>query len=161
MRSLFVKAIWVWLAFFVLAVLNGILRDAVYVPQWGAFWGRIAGTPILCVAMLIVMYVFLRRNAGALTRVRLIGLGVLWLVLSVFFEFAVSHWVMEDPWNVILAHYSVMQGQLRVLVRLVELAGPFVLGGRFLAAPVALPAEAPAPQPPDETPPAGESGGEA
>lgn len=142
MRSLLLKAVWMWVGFFVLAVLNGVLRDTVYVPQWGAFWGRIAGTVILLVVIAIAMYVFLRRNRASLTRSRLIALGVLWLVLSVFFEFAVAHWVMEEDWATILTQYSVMQGRLRVLVRLLELAGPFVLGGRLLPRPAASPAPA-------------------
>jgi hypothetical protein len=154
MRPLFVKAIWVWVGFFVLAVLNGLLRDSFYVPQWGNMVGRIAGTLILLAAMLVVIYLFLRRNAARLTRTRLVALGLLWLALSLFFEFAVSHWVMEEPWDAILAHYSVMEGRFHVLVRLVELAGPLVLGGRL------LPAAGAAPEPgPEETPP--ESGGEA
>jgi hypothetical protein len=134
MRPLFFKAIWVWVGFFVLAVLNGMLRDSFYVPAWGNMAGRIVGTLILLVAMLVVMYAFLRRNAAVLTRTRLVTLGVLWLALSLFFEFAVSHWVMEEPWELILSHYSVLEGRFHVLVRLIELAGPIVLGGRLLPA---------------------------
>jgi hypothetical protein len=133
MRKLYLDAIWVWVLFFVLAVVNGLLRDRVYMPAWGDMGGRIAGTLILIVAMLVVMYVFLRRRAQALSRTRLVGLGVLWVGLSLFFEFAVSHWVMEDAWDVVLAHYNVMDGRFHVLLRLVELAGPIVLGGRLLS----------------------------
>lgn len=146
MRSLLLKATWMWVGFFVLAVLNGILRDTVYVPQWGQFWGHIAGTVILVVAIAIVMYAFLHRNRASLTRSRLVALGLLWLALSLFFEIAVTHWVMEEEWQTILAQYSVTQGRLRVLVRLLELAGPFVLGGRLLPGPAAAPAPA-EPQP--------------
>jgi hypothetical protein len=132
MRSLLLRAIWVWVLFFLLAVLNGMLRERLYIPEWGELVGRIGGTLILALAVLIVMYVFLRRNAAALTRFRLFQLGVLWLGLSVFFEFGVSHWVMEEEWEAIMAHYSVMSGRVRVLLRLIEFAGPLVLGGRLL-----------------------------
>lgn len=146
MRSLLLKAIWMWVGFVVLAVLNGILRDTLYKPQWGPVWGYIAGTLILLVVIAIAMYAFLRRNRASLTRPRLVLLGVLWLLLSLFFEFAVSHWVMEEAWNAILTHYNVMEGQLRVLVRLLELAGPIVLGGRLVPQPAA-PATAAQPEP--------------
>jgi hypothetical protein len=132
MRALFVQAIWVWVAFFVLAVLNGLLRESLYVPELGNLGGRILGTLVLVLAMLVVTWLFLRRNRESLTRLRLIELGVLWLGLSLFFEFAVSHWVMEESWEVIRAHYNVMEGRFHVLVRLVELAGPIILGGRML-----------------------------
>jgi hypothetical protein len=151
MRKLFLDAIWVWVLFFVLAVLNGLLRETVYIPSWGGIGGRIAGTLVLVAAMAIVMYVYLRRNAGALSRVRLLGIGVLWLALSLFFEFAVSHWVMEEPWEQILAHYNVMAGRFHVLIRLMELAGPMLLGGRLLPAaeePAGPPMAAPQAEPP-------------
>jgi hypothetical protein len=134
MRVLFGKALWVWVIFFLLAVVNGFLREATYLPTWGELWGRVAGAAILLLAMLLVMYVFLRGNAALLTRPRLVLLGVLWLGLSLFFEFAVSHWVMEEPWERVLAHYNVLTGRLRVLVRLAELLGPIALGGRLLRA---------------------------
>lgn len=134
MRTLFMKAIRVWVVFYVLAVVNGLLRETVYVPQWGDLWGRVAGTAILVVAILVVMYFFLRRNRAALGRMVLVGVGVLWLGLSLFFEVAVTHWVMDVPFEAILAHYDVTAGRVRALVWVVELAGPIVLGARFLPA---------------------------
>lgn len=159
MRTLIGKAVWVWFLFLLLAVLNGLARETVYIPTWGGLWGRVAGTAILIVAMLIVTAVFLRRNAALLTRVRLVEVGLLWLGLSLFFEFAVSRWVMEEPWQMIVAHYDVTAGRLRVLVRLVELAAPVVLGGRAMAryrlrqAAAGQPIQSPA-QPPEAAPPA-------
>jgi len=133
MRILLVRAIWVWVAFFVLAVLNGLLRDAFYVPEWGPLGGRIGGTLIFIVAILIVMAIFLRSNAASLTRLRLVELGLLWLGLSLFFELAVTRWVMEESWETILSHYDVAAGRLHVFVRVVEFFGPILLGGRALA----------------------------
>ena len=134
MRTVFLRAIWVWVIFYVLAVLNSLLRDTFYIPELGNIGGRIAGTLVLLVVMLAVMYGFLRRNAAHLTRVRLVAIGVLWLGLSLFFEFAVSHWVMEEDWELILSRYNVMSGRFHVLVRLLELAGPILLGSRVLPA---------------------------
>ena len=163
MRALFVQAIWVWVAFYVLAVLNTLARDSLYVPELGNMGGRILGTLILVVAMGIVMWVFLRRNRERLTRLRTIELGLLWLALSLFFEFAVSHWVMEESWELIRGHYNFLEGRFHVLVRLMELAGPIVLGGRLLRGPAgaAEPASAEPPvtvPPADAAPPAGSGG---
>ena len=133
MRNLMAKAVWVWFGFLVLAALNGLLRESLYIPQWGEFWGRVAGTCILVLAMAVVTVVFLRRQTHVLTRVRLVEIGVLWLGLSLFLEFAVLRWVMEASWEMILMPYDVAVGRLRVLVRLTELFGPILLGGRVLA----------------------------
>jgi hypothetical protein len=165
MRALLVRAIWVWVVFFILAVLNGLLRESFYVPEWGPLAGRIAGTLILLVAILLVMYVFLRRNAASLTRLRLLELGLLWLGLSLFFEFAVTRWVMEESWETILSHYNVMAGRFHVVVRAVEFLGPIVVGGRVLARRERLEApeedtEAEAPVPAGESAPPAEAGAE-
>ena len=133
MRNLIAKAVWVWLGFLLLAALNGLLRETLYVPQWGERWGRVAGVGILVLAMVIVIYVFLRRQGPALTRARLVVVGLVWVGLSAFLEFAVLRWVMEASWDLILGPYDVMAGRLRGLVRLTELLGPTVLGGRVIA----------------------------
>jgi hypothetical protein len=151
MRVLFGKALWVWVVFFLLAVVNGFLREAVYLPTWGELWGRLAGTGILLLAMLLVTYVFLRGNVALLTRPRLVLLGLLWLGLSLFFELAVSHWVMEQPWETILAPYNLLAARLRVLVRLAELLGPIALGGRLLRAREPYPVAVDEAQPPTAT----------
>jgi hypothetical protein len=58
---------------------------------------------------------------------------------------------MEESWELIRSHYDVMEGRFHVLVRLIELAGPIVLGGRLLPAAAGPPAEAePEPAPPAE-----------
>jgi hypothetical protein len=165
MRTFLVRAIWTWVLFRVLSVLNGALRDFVYVPEWGPIFGRVAGTGILVLAMLLVMYVFLRRHAASLTRLRLVELGLLWTGLSVFFEFADARWVMEESWETLLSHYNVMAGRFHVVVRAVELLGPIVVGGRVLARRERLEApeedaEAEVPVPAGESSPPAEAGAE-
>lgn len=146
MMRIYVQAIWVWVSFYVIAVLNGLLRDAVYVPGMGATWGRVVGALVLIVLMLAVMYFFLRRHRARLNRGHLALVGLVWVALSAFFELGVSHYVLEIDWQTLLAHYSIVQGPMRLVLLLVELVGPFVIGSRLLrgeAAGEEAPAEAP------------------
>lgn len=161
MRRIYGNAVWVWVLFFVVAVINGVARETLYVPGMGPVWGRLAGTVVLIVVMLVITWVFLRRHAATLNRTHLVVVGMLWVALSALFELGVSHYVMEMSWDTLLTHYNVMQGRFRIFVRLTELIGPSLVGARVLARrrpaePPPEPAEA-APEPEPEAEPAGEA----
>jgi hypothetical protein len=61
-------------------------------------------------------------------KVDLIVVGLLWLVLTVAFEFGFFHYVVGKPWDVLLADYNILRGRLWVLVLATVLLGPILVG---------------------------------
>lgn len=53
------KALSIWLAILLLAILNGLLREAVLVPLWGPVAGLVASGLLLSVLILLVAYLAL------------------------------------------------------------------------------------------------------
>ena len=132
MRRTYVHAIWAWVVFYILAVANGFLRESLYVPSLGDLWGRLAGTAVLAVVVLIVVYAFLRGAAGSLNRMHLYVIGVLWVALSALFELTVTRYVLGIPWETLYPLYNIMTGGTRGVIWLVELLAPIVMGYRML-----------------------------
>lgn len=148
----------IWVIFLVLAVLNGGLRDTLYTPSLGGFWGRIAGLVVLVAAMLVVMWFYLRRQRETLNGMKIILLGVYWVLLSAIVELGFMHYVMDVPWPDIYALYDIRAGNTRGLVLLMMLVGPIVIGARMIGKREAARAAAAGPPPAATAPEAGGQG---
>jgi hypothetical protein len=50
--------------------------------------------------------------------------GVLWVVLTVAFEFIAGHYLFGNPWPKLLADYDILHGRLWLLVLVTNLLAP-------------------------------------
>jgi len=50
--------------------------------------------------------------------------GAGWVICTVLFEFVFGHYVMNHPWEKLLADYNVFRGRTWVLVLLAEFFSP-------------------------------------
>jgi hypothetical protein len=117
------RALVVWLAVLVLAVLNGAAREAWLIPQFGEAASRAISTLILCVLVFLVTWLTIGwihpTTAGEALRV-----GAFWLMLTLAFEFLVGHYAFGKDWVVLLEDYDLSRGRIWVLVLVVVLSGP-------------------------------------
>ncbi len=84
-----VKALVVWFAILVLAVLNGLLREKVLVPNFGAIPSMVLSGVLLSIIILVLAYLLVSWVGGQGSRQFLL-IGVGWLVLTLIFEFSFS-----------------------------------------------------------------------
>ena len=123
------RAFLVWLAILLLANLNGALRELVLLPLAGEGTARILSTVALCAIVLLVARATIRWIAPASSREAL-GVGVLWLVLTLAFEFLAGHYLFGTTWEQIVREYDVGAGRIWVLVPIVTLLSPRWAWGR-------------------------------
>lgn len=110
-----------WLLILVLAMLNGILREAVLVPSFGRTVGQLASGAILA-AIVVVVTIALARWLALGSTWRALALGALWLALTLVFEFGFGL-VQGQSWPEMLAQYTFRDGNI----------WPAVLAAVFLA----------------------------
>jgi len=124
---LWVKAFGVWLVMLVAAFLNGALRELLIVPHVGDPLGHVISVLLLSGAILGLAYLFVRsqRPHPAST---LLQIGLFWLLLSLLFEFGFFHYVMQEPWEKLLADYNILRGRLLSVVWLTTLFSPLICG---------------------------------
>ena len=118
-----VRAILAWFALMVLAIANGTMREFFLTPRLGPKLGHIASTLLLCafvfaVAWLLMPWIAARHSADAW------NVGVLWLALTLGFEFLVGHYILRNSWGTLLADYNLSQGRIWVLVPIMTLIAP-------------------------------------
>jgi hypothetical protein len=121
-------AVEVWFVFLVIAFGVGAVREGLLRPRIGEPKAHVIGTLIAVALMNLVIYAFIQRIHGSCSMTDLILIGVLWLVMTVAFEFGFFHFIMGKPWEALLADYNILRGRIWVLVLATVLLGPIIVG---------------------------------
>lgn len=122
---MWLRAALVWGLLMIAAILNGGFRLAVLIPRLGERAGHIVSTVMLSVWI------------GALTWWRIVWIhpfdpseamqvGLLWLAMTLLFEFGFGHYVARKPWAALLADYNVRAGRIWMLVLLTTALAPLL-----------------------------------
>ncbi len=120
------RALLIWLAMMVLAVLNGAFREAKLRPRLGEQKAHVASTIILCGLILALTWLTLSWiGPQTMTEASWVGTG--WLGLTVSFEFLAGHYLFKNPWEKILADYNLAKGRVWPIVLLTTLLAPILV----------------------------------
>lgn len=118
------QALAMWLLLLAVMMVNGTVRVLVLQPRLGESAARQLATVVGIVLMLALSRLFVRwtgvHDAGAL-----LGVGALWLVLTLAFEFGFGA-VRGASLDEMLADYDVLRGRLWPLFLAATLLGPWL-----------------------------------
>ena len=113
----------IWLAILILAIANGALRESIISPRAGPHTGHVLSTILLCGLIVAVAWLAIPWIAPG-TRSRALAIGGWWLILTLAFEFLAGHYLFGDPWQKLLADYSIARGRIWLFVPIVTLFAP-------------------------------------
>lgn len=117
-----------WLGFAVVAVGGGIFRVVWLEPRMGERLANLTETLMLAVVLASLLWVAVPWLVPGLRRRDLIRLGILWVVLTLAFEFLFGHFVDGASWAALFANYDISAGRLWVLIPLLMGFGPRAVG---------------------------------
>jgi len=123
--SIWLKALVLWFAILVLAIVNGTLREKVLIPAFGNVAGLITSGSILSACILLVAW----GGApwyGPLTSRQWVRIGCFWLVLTLVFEFSFGLFAQHKRWSELLEAYTFKGGNIWPLVLLATCVAPWV-----------------------------------
>lgn len=107
----FLRGFVVWLVFIVAESLNGTIRNFLLVPFFGNLLAHQISFCTGSVLVLLIAIAFVRwLHASSVSQ--LLGVGVLWLLLTVAFELALGRFILGYSWERIAADYNLLQGGL-------------------------------------------------
>ena len=118
------KAVTLWLAVLALAMANGIAREKALVPALGSFAALVASGIILSGCVFLVALAAAPWY-GRLSSAQWLGVGGLWLAMTLAFEFGFGRLVQHKTWTELLEAYSFKGGNMWPLVLLVVLLAPW------------------------------------
>jgi hypothetical protein len=127
MAAMIQRALTIWFGILVLANINGAVREAWLIPALGPTPGRALSTIVLAAVVFLVSWLSVTWIAPPKLRDALL-VGVLWLILTLAFEFLVGHYVFHKPWAELTEDYHVLRGRIWPLVLLVVLFAPLWAG---------------------------------
>ena len=114
-----------WLLMPIIGIINGTIRQYAYSNALGELRAHQVST--VTGIFLFGLYIWaltltwkIRSSAEA------IAIGLIWLTLTIAFEFLFGHYVMKHPWSRLLHDYNLFEGRLWVLVLLWVTLAPYV-----------------------------------
>ena len=120
-----VKYTLLWLLMPFIGIFNGTLREFIYKKYVGELLAHQLScfTGILFFGLFVWMLSLkwkIQSSAQALT------IGIIWLVLTIIFEFVFGHYVMHHPWSSLFHDYNILAGRLWILVLLFTSLSPYI-----------------------------------
>jgi len=117
-NHLLLRGLLMWLLFAVVAIISGILREKYLTPTLGDLRGHQAGTLIVITLFFILTYCLLGNLLVKASTVQAWMLGIIWLIMTICFEFLFGHYVVGHSWQHLLADYNILKGRLWGMVLL-------------------------------------------
>lgn len=118
------KALLFWFLLMVLAIGNGTVRLKFIIPFTGLTAGLAISTVMLCVLILGPTWLGIRW-LGPATAQQAWSIGLLWLAMTLGFEFGAGHFLFKKPWSELLVDYNIAKGRIWVLVPIVTTLAPW------------------------------------
>lgn len=114
-----------WFPMVVIALANAAIREAGYRRYVGELAAHQISTLTGCI--LVGVYVWVLSNyLGIQSAGQAIGIGLMWLAMTVAFEFGFGHFVVGSPWGRLLHDYNVLRGRVWGLFVLWISVSPYV-----------------------------------
>ena len=125
MGTVFLRACGVWVLLVVLAILNGAMRENLFVP----LLGQSRALPLSGISLSILVFlisVLLVPFLGVVIPSHYWLVGGMWVLMTVLFEFSFGHYMMGKSWLVLLEAYNLLEGNLWIVVLITTAVSPYL-----------------------------------
>lgn len=115
-----------WLPGIPIAILNGMLRESFYRPLMTELLAHQLSTASFIILFGIYVWFILRWLKLSSSREAL-RVGLVWLILTISFEFLFGHYVMGHSWVRLFQDYNLFKGRLWMLVLMWIMVSPYIM----------------------------------
>jgi hypothetical protein len=114
-----------WFGLLIVAIINGAIRESLYKPAVGDLAAHQISTATGIILFGLVIWWMSRRWPIPNARDAW-SIGLVWVGMTVCFEFLFGHYVMGHPWDKLFHDYNVLEGRVWVIVLVWTLIAPYV-----------------------------------
>ena len=107
--AVLIRAMLWWVAILIMAILNGILREKLLIPSIGSFAALMTSGLILSCLIFLVSCIAMP-GLGRLTNAQYWIIGLVWLVMTLIFEFSFGLFVQHKELSELLQAYTFKDG---------------------------------------------------
>ena len=115
-----------WLVLSVIGVLNGTLR----VYSYGKYMDELTAHQLSTVTGIILTGIavwLINLRWGIQSSGQALLIGIIWLILTILFEFIFGHYVVGHPWSRLFHDYNLLEGRIWALMLVWITAAPYVV----------------------------------
>lgn len=123
----YVYTVIVWFTFGIASSILVGVRNNVFNGMFDDGIARLLTVVILIAFILVMTYVLLHVTDMIFQDKDLLVIGVLWVVLTVVFEFLFGSFILSSSWEFFAADFDVIQGGYWVLILFVQLLSPLAV----------------------------------
>ncbi|RSK40414.1 hypothetical protein [Mangrovimonas spongiae] len=120
------KYFFAWFPMVLIAIINGLFREKVIANKLNELQAHQLSTLSMIIFFGIYVWVLFKIFKPESTNQTLL-IGLLWLVLTVIFEFLFGHYVVGHPWNKLLLDYNILKGRVWPLFLIWITISPYVI----------------------------------
>ena len=118
------KYILVWFVLVVVAIINGTIRNEVYKGSLGDLHAHQLSTLTGVILFGLVIWGF-SRLWKITSAQQAWTIGLMWLGMTIAFEFIFGHFVIGHSWSKLLHDYNIFQGRTWILVLIWTTVAPY------------------------------------
>lgn len=114
-----------WIPMVLIAIFNASIRELVY----GKYLSELRAHQVSTVIgiFLFGLYIWIITNIWQIqSTTQALMIGLIWLGLTVAFEFLFGHYVMHHPWSKLLADYNLLAGRVWIFVLIWTAIAPLI-----------------------------------
>jgi len=120
-----IRTVLIWFVLLIIAILNGGFREGALVGKMGRGLAQAVSTVMLSVLILALGWISVPW-IGPQTLQEAWTIGVIWVLLTLAFEFLGGHFLFGMPWQELLADYNLFAGRIWLMVLIVTLMTPVI-----------------------------------
>jgi peptidoglycan/LPS O-acetylase OafA/YrhL len=121
------RALLVWLLIILAESIHGTLRQFFLAPLIGDFPARRIAVFTGMILIFFITYICFRWINAPTTKT-LLGIGMMWVILTVLFEFGLGIFIFNYSWDRMTEDYNIYRGGLMGLGLLFMFLAPFLTG---------------------------------
>lgn len=117
------RSIEAWILLLIVAIANGALRVAVLIPRIGDYRAHVVSTLILT-GLIMIITLAISEWIGIASILDAVVVGLVWVAMTLAFEFLAGHYLFGNSWARLLADYDLRHGRIWVVVLIATMWSP-------------------------------------
>lgn len=119
------KYFFLWFPMVLIAIINGAIRQGFYIT----FLDQLSAHQLSVVSgiLFFAIYVWIISGKWRMTsKKQAITIGLMWLFMTIIFEFIFGHYVMGHAWEMLFNDYNIFEGRLWMIVLVWITLSPYI-----------------------------------
>ncbi|MBI3188398.1 MAG: hypothetical protein HYZ31_11110 [Gammaproteobacteria bacterium] len=114
-----------WFVMLLVSITNGAIRDFTYGQYVDELTAHQLSSLSGIIVLGIIIWIFVKRFP-LFSAQQAISIGLMWLTLTIAFEFLFFHYIGGHSWSALLANYNIFNGRIWVLVLIWIAIAPYL-----------------------------------